>query len=96
MTGGPTLDELLASSGHFADPGRRVLVTGASTPLGERLVRLLLTDSRGAHVLAITGEPACLSRARVLWNISRVFTMLSINLLILGHVVAGLWSIWFG
>lgn len=58
MTGGPTLDELLASSGHFADPGRRVLVTGASTPLGERLVRLLLTDSRVAHVLAITGEPA--------------------------------------
>jgi hypothetical protein len=45
---------------------------------------------------AFTSEPACLSRARVLWNISRVFTMLSINLLIWGHVAAGLWGIWFG
>ena len=56
--GGPTLDELLASSGHFADTGRRVLVTGASTPLGERVVRMLLNDSRVAHVMAVTGEAA--------------------------------------
>lgn len=44
---------------------------------------------------AATGEPACLSRARVLWNLSRVFTLLGVNLLIWGHVAVGLWRIWF-
>ncbi len=45
---------------------------------------------------AATGEDGALQRARVLWNISRVFTLLSINLLIWGHVIVGLWRIWFG
>lgn len=44
---------------------------------------------------AATGEPACLSRARTLWALSRVFTMFGINLLIWGHVAVGLWRIWF-
>jgi hypothetical protein len=44
---------------------------------------------------ATTGEPACLTRAKVLWNISRVFTLGGINLLIWGHVAVGLWRIWF-
>ncbi len=35
---------------------RNVLVTGATTSIGERLVRVLLQDSRVEHVLAITGE----------------------------------------
>jgi hypothetical protein len=42
-----------------------------------------------------TGEDTCLRRARALWNFSRVFAMLGINLLIWGHVVVGLWRIWF-
>lgn len=44
---------------------------------------------------AATGEPACLSRARTLWALTRVFTMFGINLLIWGHVAVGLWRIWF-
>lgn len=44
---------------------------------------------------AVTGEPACERRARALWNISRVFTLLGINILIWGHVIVGLWQIWF-
>jgi UDP-glucose 4-epimerase len=35
-----------------------VLVTGASAPIGERLVRSLLDDSRVQHVIAVTGPPA--------------------------------------
>ena len=39
-------------------PGpRNVMVTGASAPIGERMVRTLLDDSRVDQVLAITGEP---------------------------------------
>lgn len=45
---------------------------------------------------ATTGEHACLRRAQTLWNISRVFSLLAFNLLVWGHVVYGLWSIWFG
>lgn len=44
---------------------------------------------------AVTGEDACARRARVLWNVSRVFAMLGFNILIWGHVAVGLWQIWF-
>jgi hypothetical protein len=44
---------------------------------------------------AVTGEDACMRRARALWNVSRVLAMLGFNLLIWGHVVVGLWQIWF-
>ena len=42
-----------------------------------------------------TGEPACELRARTLWNVSRVLVLLGCNVLIWGHVVVGLWQIWF-
>ena len=35
-------------------------------------------------------------RAKTLWNVSRVFTLLAVNLLIWGHVAVGLWQVWFG
>ena len=43
----------------------------------------------------VTGEDACNRRARVMWNVARVFTLFGINLLIWGHVAVGLWRIWF-
>ena len=42
-----------------------------------------------------TGQAECASRARALWNISRVLTLFAVNLLIWGHVIVGLWRIWF-
>ncbi len=45
---------------------------------------------------AATGEDSCLRRARKLFAFTRVFTMLGVNLLIWGHVAAGLWQVWFG
>lgn len=42
-----------------------------------------------------TGEPACEQRARTLWNVSRVLVLLGVNILIWGHVIVGLWQIWF-
>ncbi len=44
---------------------------------------------------AMTGEHECQRRARVLWNVSRVFALLAFNLLVWGHVIVGLWRIWF-
>jgi hypothetical protein len=43
----------------------------------------------------VTGEDACLRRARTLWNVSRVFALFSFNLLVWGHVIVALWQIWF-
>jgi hypothetical protein len=43
----------------------------------------------------VTGEDGCLRRARALWTFARLFTMLGLNILIWGHVVVGLWRIWF-
>jgi hypothetical protein len=44
---------------------------------------------------AVTGEDTCMRRASALWNISRVFAAFGANILIWGHVVVGLWQIWF-
>jgi hypothetical protein len=44
---------------------------------------------------AVTGEDGCMRRARTLWNYTRAFTLFGLNLLIWGHVVVGLWRIWF-
>ncbi|MDE2370527.1 MAG: hypothetical protein KGN16_16260 [Burkholderiales bacterium] len=42
-----------------------------------------------------TGIDTCLLRARAFWNVSRVFSLFGFNILIWGHVVVGLWQIWF-
>ena len=44
---------------------------------------------------AVTGEEGCMRRARALWNFSRVLTLVGFNVLVWGHVVVGLWRIWF-
>lgn len=62
-----------------------VLIVGTFAPAAMYLI-----------LYAVTGEHACLSRGRLLWNLSRVFTLAAINLLIWGHVVVGLWQIWSG
>lgn len=43
-----------------------------------------------------TGSFDHAQRARTLWNISRVFTLLGVNILIWGHVLVALWQIKFG
>jgi hypothetical protein len=42
----------------------------------------------------VTGENSCADRARTLWNITGVFAMLGLNLLIWGHLVVALWRLW--
>ena len=43
----------------------------------------------------VTGEDGCWTRARKLFMFTRLFTMLGVNILIWGHVVVGLFRIWF-
>lgn len=44
---------------------------------------------------AVTGEQACARRAKTLWNLTGVFALFGLNLLIWGHLVVALWQIWF-
>jgi len=43
----------------------------------------------------VTGEDACVRRARVLWGFARVLALFGFNFTIWGHVIVGLWRIWF-
>lgn len=61
-----------------------VLVVGTFVPSAFFLV-----------LYVVTGEDACASRARTLFMYTRLFTMLGLNILIWGHVIVGLWRIWF-
>ncbi|MDE1948529.1 MAG: hypothetical protein KGL43_03985 [Burkholderiales bacterium] len=61
-----------------------VLIVGTCVPSALYLV-----------LYATTGEYACLRRARTLWNVSRVFTLLGFNIVLWGHVLVALWDIWF-
>ena len=61
--------------------------------MGVLIVGTLVPSAFFLLLYAATGEAACEYRARVLWNVSRVFTLLGINLLIWGHVAVGLWDV---
>jgi hypothetical protein len=63
--------------------------------MGVLIAGTLLPSLMYLVLYAATGEDACARRARALWNYSRLLFGLGANILIWGHVVAGLWSIWF-
>ncbi len=46
-------------------------------------------------IYAATGRREAAARAQVFWNVARVFALLGFNILIWGHVVWGLYEIWF-
>ncbi len=62
--------------------------------MGVLVVGTLVPSAMYLVLYMATGEQACARRASMLWNVSRVFTLLAFNLLVWGHVVAGLWQIW--
>ncbi len=61
-----------------------VLIVGTFVP---SLLFLLL--------YATTGRYEALARAKVFWNVTRVFSLLGFNVLVWGHVLVALWQIWF-
>lgn len=61
-----------------------VLIAGTFAPA---LLFLLL--------YVFSGDDAYMRRARGLWSVTRVLTLFGVNLLVWGHVIVGLWRIWF-
>lgn len=63
--------------------------------MGVLIVGTLVPSVLYLLLYAVTGEEACARRARALWSFSRVLALFGVNLLIWGHVVVGLFRIWF-
>jgi len=63
--------------------------------MGVLIVGTLMPSLMFLLLYAATGHDEHARRARMLWNFSRVLTLFTLNLLIWGHVIVGLWQIWF-
>jgi hypothetical protein len=63
--------------------------------MGVLIVGTFLPSALFLLLYVFTGERECVRRAQVLWNVTRVLTLFGANTLIWGHVVVGLWNIWF-
>lgn len=64
--------------------------------MGLAIVATLAPTLLYVVLYAVTGEEGCARRARLFWNSTRVLALFGVNLLIWGHVVVGLFRIWFG
>ena len=63
--------------------------------MGVLIVGTLVPSLLYLVLYMVTGEDACQRRASVLWNTSRVLVLFGFNILVWGHVVVGLWRVWF-
>jgi len=63
--------------------------------MGVLIVGTLVPSVLYLVLYAVTGEDGCMRRARGLWNYTRLLTLFAGNILIWGHVLVGLWRIWF-
>jgi hypothetical protein len=78
---------------------RRADTIGAMTAfywiMGTLVVGTLLPSALFLLLYVTTGRREAADRARVFWNVARVFTLFGFNILVWGHVIVGLWRIWF-
>ena len=63
--------------------------------MGVLIIGTLAPAAFNFLLFLFSGEDRPLERARTLWAFTRLFTMAAVNLLIWGHVVVGLWRLWF-
>jgi hypothetical protein len=63
--------------------------------MGVLIVGTLIPSVFYLLLYVVTGEDSCARRARALWNYSRLFLGLGVDILIWGHVAVGFWQIWF-
>jgi hypothetical protein len=63
--------------------------------MGVLIVGTLLPSVVFFTLYLLTGNDAHGSRAKTWWAFTRLFALSGFNLLIWGHVIVGLWQIWF-
>lgn len=82
-------------AGHPGDDNHNGAMKIFYWVMGLLIVGTLLPSAVYLLAYAVTGAHEAANRARVLWNVSRVLALFGFNLLIWGHVIVGLWQIWF-
>jgi hypothetical protein len=63
--------------------------------MGTLIVGTLVPSALFMLLYAVTGNDVLARRASGLWGFARVFALFGFNILVWGHVAAGLWGIWF-
>jgi hypothetical protein len=63
--------------------------------MGVLIVGTLVPSALFMLLYAITGNDLLARRAGALWAYTRTFALFGVNILIWGHVLVGLWNIWF-
>jgi hypothetical protein len=63
--------------------------------MGVLIVGTFLPSALFLLLYAMTGNDVLARRARGFWDVTRVLTLFGFNILIWGHVIVGLWRIWF-
>ncbi len=53
----------------------------------------LLPSALFMGVYVVTGSDEALQRSRKLWTFLRVFTLMSFNVMLWGHVIVGAWQL---
>nr|WP_297352983.1 hypothetical protein [uncultured Caldimonas sp.] len=63
--------------------------------MGLLIVGTLVPSALFMVLYAVTGENLHAKRASHFWGYTRSFALFGFNVLVWGHVAAGLWSVWF-
>jgi hypothetical protein len=63
--------------------------------MGVLIVGTFVPSALFLLLYAMTGNDVLARRARGFWDVTRVLALLGSNILIWGHVIVGLWRIWF-
>jgi len=59
------------------------------------IVGTLLPSALFMLMYAFSGDNLYARRAGSLWALTRAFALFGFNILVWGHVIVGLWQIWF-
>ena len=63
--------------------------------MGVLIVGMLVPSALSMLLYALTGSDLHARRASKLWGYTRSLALFGFNVLVWGHVVVGLWRIWF-
>ncbi|CAD5372892.1 conserved hypothetical protein [Rubrivivax sp. A210] len=62
--------------------------------MGVLIVGTLVPSVFFLLIYAFTGRDEAARRARTLWNVTRVFAFLGIDILVWGHLIVAIWQMW--
>ena len=59
------------------------------------IIATFLPSAMYVGLYAATGEEACMRRARIFWNTSKLLGLMAFNIGVWGHVAVAIWRMFF-